>query len=125
MKRPALLPTIATVVAIALFVSAGLWQRSRMHDKEALGAQLEAAARKAPVPLPDVAEWSAWRYQPVVVSGTFDAAHQILIDNKVHGGHAGYDVVTPLATTDGRVVLVDRGWVASGESRAQLPSVPP
>jgi surfeit locus 1 family protein len=123
--RPAVAPTIAAVAAIALFVSAGVWQHSRMLQKEELGAQLDAAARNAPVPLPDAQDWTAWRFRPVVATGTFDAPHQILIDNKVHGGRAGFDVVTPLAMTDGRVVLVDRGWVAAGESRARLPTAPP
>lgn len=123
--RPVLVPTIATVVAVALFVSAGIWQHARMRQKEDLGAQLAAATRNAPVPLPDVADWNAWRFRPVVVSGTFDAARQIFVDNKVHAGRAGYDVVAPLTMGDGRVVLIDRGWVAAGESRAQLPDVPP
>jgi surfeit locus 1 family protein len=34
-------------------------------------------------------------------------------------------VVTPLVLSDGRAVLVDRGWIAAGESRAQLPQAPP
>lgn len=123
--RVALVPTIATVMAIALFVTAGVWQHARMRQKEDLGAQLDAAARNAPVPLPDAPEWAAWRFRPVIVTGTFDASHQILIDNKVHAGRAGFDVVTPVAMPDGRSVLVDRGWVAAGESRAQLPAVQP
>jgi len=96
-----------------------------MQQKLALRAALDAAAAQAPVPLPATAQWSAWRFRPVTVSGTFDAAHQILLDNKVRGGRAGYDVVTPLVLPDRRVVLVDRGWVAAGPSRAQLPQVPP
>jgi surfeit locus 1 family protein len=123
--RPAAMPTIATFAAIALFASAGVWQHSRMKERLALGAKLEAATRDAAVPLPRTGDWPGWRFRPVVVTGTFDAAHQILIDNKVHAGTAGFDVVTPLALADGRAVLVDRGWIAAGPSRAQLPQVPP
>jgi surfeit locus 1 family protein len=61
----------------------------------------------------------------VRVVGEFDAARQILIDNKVHSGRAGYHVVTPLHLGNDRVVLVDRGWVAPGATRAELPAVPP
>ena len=58
-------------------------------------------------------------------SGEFDAARQILIDNKVHAGAPAIDVVTPLKLADGeRYVLVDRGWVAHGARRAEPPAIP-
>lgn len=123
--RPALVPTLVTVLAVALFVTAGLWQRDRMQQKLALRAALDAASAQAPVPLPSAADWEAWRFRPVTVTGTFDAAHQILLDNKVHAGRVGYDVLTPLVLADRRVALVDRGWVPAGASRADLPVVPP
>ncbi len=68
----------------------------------------------------------ACAFARVRASGEYDAARQILLDNKVHAGQAGYDVVAPLrlAGSD-RFVLVDRGWIAQGASRAQLPVVPP
>ena len=120
-------PAAAALAAIVVFVGAGNWQGRRMHEKEPLRAQYDAAARAAPAPLPGlagVAEWDAWRYRPVRLEGTFDAARGIFIDNRVHGGRAGYHVVTPLALADGRVVLVNRGWVAQGPTRAELPAVP-
>ena len=33
--------------------------------------------------------------------------------------------MTPLALADGRVVLVNRGWIAQQASRAELPEAPP
>ena len=123
--RPRLLPTVATVAGIALFVTAGHWQQGRMEQKEALRAQFDAASASPPVALPaEPVDWAAWRYRPVTVQGTFDAARQILIDNKVEEGRAGYHVVTPLLLADGRAVLVNRGWIAAGETRAQLPPAP-
>jgi surfeit locus 1 family protein len=123
--RPRLLPTVATVAGIALFVTAGHWQQGRMEQKEALRAQFDAANASPPSTLPsEPVDWAAWRYRPVAVQGTFDAARQILIDNKVEEGRAGYHVVTPLLLADGRAVLVDRGWIAAGETRAQLPLAP-
>ena len=124
--RPRFVPTVATIAAIALFVAAGQWQHRRMNDKEALRAQFDLAGAKAPGPLPHgIVEWSAWRYRPVFVDGAFDATRQILIDNRIQDGHVGYHVVTPLLLADGRAVLVDRGWVATGESREHLPAAAP
>src|SRR5947207_5722176 len=94
---PPMLPTFAMLVAVAIFVTAGNWQRARMEAKESLRAQLDAATATAPSPLPqNVADWSAWRFRPITVTGTFDADHQIMIDNKVHGGNVGFDIVSPL-----------------------------
>jgi len=119
------LPTVATIVAVAVFVAAGDWQRGRMEAKEALRAQLDAARSMPAVALPDVDAWDAWRYRPVRVEGTFDATRQFLVDNRVQAGRVGFHVVTPLALADGRVVLVNRGWVAAGATRDLLPVVPP
>lgn len=123
--RPAALPTIAAVLAIALFVVAGNWQRGRMEQKLALRAQLDAAALAPPVALPLDARWADWRFRPVLLTGQFDASRQILIDNKVEAGRVGYHVVTPLLLDDGRAVLVDRGFIAAGLTRDVLPLVPP
>ena len=97
-----------------------------MLEKEALQDSIERASASASVALPATAEdWNAWRFRRVTASGEYDAAHQILIDNKVHAGQVGFDVVTPLRMTDGRTVLVDRGFVRMGPSRATLPQAPP
>ncbi|MEO8344894.1 MAG: SURF1 family protein [Betaproteobacteria bacterium] len=124
--RPGLLPALATVAGIAVFVSAGHWQQGRMEQKQALRAQFDSANAAAPAALPaDAVDWTTWRYRPVAITGTFDAPRQVLIDNKVEEGRAGYHVVTPILQADGRAVLVDRGWVASGESRMHLPRADP
>ena len=119
-------PTLATLLAVALFVTAGNWQRGRMHQKEALAAQLATALSASSQPLPAAdADWSAWRFRSVHLTGRFDASRQILIDNRVHAGRTGYHVVTPLVLDDGRAILVDRGFIAAGATRATLPSAPP
>lgn len=118
------LATLAALAAVAVCVSAGEWQRGRMLQKEALGAQRAAAQAAPPAPLPAaVGDWSAWRFRTVDAQGRFLPAQQFLVDNKVHQGRAGYHVVTPLALDDGRVLLVDRGWVAAGRTRADVPAV--
>lgn len=125
-RRPGWLPTLATVAVIAVCVAAGNWQRDRMHQRDALRARYDAASITPPVALPtDLSDVSQWRFRAVYATGTFDAGHQILIDNRVREGRVGYDVVTPLRMADGRVVLVDRGFAPQGASRSELPDAPP
>ena len=117
---------MAACVTIAVCLLAGHWQQRRMQEKQALQAQISASIAAAPVPLPDgVVDWRAWRYRTVTMTGEFDARHQILIDNRLSAGRAGFGVITPFMLDDGRAVLVDRGWVAVGATRATLPAVPP
>ena len=97
-----------------------------MQEKKALEAQIVATANAPAAPLPPgAADWRAWRFRAVSLAGTFDAKRQILVDNAVNAGRVGYTVVTPLILPDGRAVLVDRGFVPAGASRAVLPDVPP
>jgi surfeit locus 1 family protein len=114
-----------TIAAVIVFVLAGNWQHRRMLEKEALRAQLDAASAAAPMALPAaVGDWTALRYRPLVLSGHYDAAHQVLIDNRVDAGRVGFHVITPLVLDDGRAVLVNRGFVAGGARREDVPAVP-
>jgi surfeit locus 1 family protein len=125
--RPRLIPTLATAAAIAVCVTAGNWQKNRMQAKEALRARYDDATRAASLALaslPAATDWASLRFRPVTASGEYLPQRQVLIDNKVHAGRAGYHVVTPLALSDGRVVLVNRGWVGQQASRSVLPEVP-
>jgi surfeit locus 1 family protein len=122
------LPALAAIVVVALCVAAGNWQGRRMRAKEALRAEFDAASQMEPLPIASLAgttEWTSLRYRPVVATGEYVGRWQILIDNKVHAGRAGFHVITPLALEGGRYVLVDRGWISQGASRADLPKAPP
>jgi len=61
------------------------------------------------------------RYQHIEAGGRYDEGRQILIDNMVNDGRAGYFVITPFALTGGGWLLVNRGWVPLGASRAVRP----
>ena len=92
--RPAWLPSVAALVTVVLCVVAGNWQHRRMQEKEALQQRMQQALAIAPVTLPTaVQDWSAWRFRKVAATGEYDVRHQILIDNRVHAGRVGFDVV--------------------------------
>ena len=126
--RPRLVPTIAALLVIVVGVGAGRWQQSRMHAKEVLRSQYDEAARAAPVALaslPQPTDWASLQFRAVVATGGYMASRQFFIDNRIVAGRAGFHVVTPLALPDGRVVLVNRGWVGQRASRSILPDAPP
>jgi cytochrome oxidase assembly protein ShyY1 len=56
--------------------------------------------------------------------GTFDGSHETVLRNRLRGGIAGVDVLTPLKLSDGTAVLVDRGWVRAA-SASGLSTDPP
>ena len=63
-----------------------------------------------------------YRYQRFAISGRYDGEHQFLLDNMVHDGRAGYEVLTPLRV-GGKAVLINRGWVPGDPDRSVLPAI--
>jgi surfeit locus 1 family protein len=128
--RPTLWPTLGLVLLVVVTVALGNWQRQRALDKQSLRDQYEAASHAPPLVLEaaptDTIAAATHRFRLVRLRGTYDARRQVLIDNRVQAGRVGFDVVTPLRLDDSpSYVLVDRGWVAQGPSRSELPQVPP
>ena len=124
--RPGLWPTLATLVLLPVLVGLGLWQLERAAWKQGLIDAREDGIQREPVEL----EWlletgKPAANHPVGVRGQYDLAHQLLLDNRIYQGHAGYHVLTPLLLPDGSgVVLVNRGWIPTGLDRAVLPELP-
>ena len=105
-----------------LFVALGRWQWHRGEARERESARYARGAR-AVRPLGSGSTTALPPYQRVAVSGRLDPAHQFLLDNSSWHGMDGYQVLTPLERPGGRVLLVDRGWVAFTGSRRRLPPV--
>ncbi len=119
---PRVITTLLTVVLIALLISLGRWQLRRAEQKQALFDAF--AAGTDTTRLIDLGTTPLRRYQHIEAVGHYDQARQVLIDNMVSGGRAGYFVITPFALTGGGWVLVNRGWVPLGASRAERPAIP-
>jgi len=123
--RPRLATTAAAVIFCVLSVSLGNWQLRRAAEKETAQAQRDARSRGAPVNLPAIPiDAEAWVWRRVGVEGEFASRYAVLIDNRTRDGRAGYELVMPLRIRGSdRYVLVNRGWVAQGRTRDELPSV--
>ncbi|OGA35524.1 MAG: hypothetical protein A3F75_11195 [Betaproteobacteria bacterium RIFCSPLOWO2_12_FULL_64_23] len=123
--RPAFLPGVAALAAIALTLSLGNWQSRRAEEKLALGRELDNAARQAVLALPPrPVDARDFEFRSISARGEYSVKHTILLDNKVLRGSAGYQVLTPLKIAGGDMyVLVNRGWVAAGLRRDSLPQI--
>lgn len=119
---PSLGLTLLLLVLCGVFIALGRWQWRRGTVRAAEQARFERGARAVlalgSTPLAHVPD-----YQQVSFTGTYDSAHQFLIDNMSYRDLDGYQVLTPLARPGGEVVLVDRGWVPFLGSRGDLPDI--
>lgn len=114
--------TLLALAGIALCASLGRWQLERAEHKRALFAGFAAGDREA-IDLP-VSFEPVERYRKIRARGAYDPSRQFLLDNMTHGGVAGFQVLTPLVRADGRVLLVNRGFIALRGRRDELPSLP-
>ncbi len=113
MKPRFLVLTVSTIVAFAILVALGTWQLQRRDWKHALIERIEARADGPPVTLQQVLDrWGRDRdieYMRVKMTGKLRAEQEFHIYT-IRDGRAGWRVVSPFET-DGRLVMLDRGFV--------------
>lgn len=98
-----------------VFIALGTWQVKRLAWKEDLIARLEQRLAAEPERAPEASRWDAIsktddEYRKVQLVGAFDHARETLVGASTELG-TGYWVLTPLRTTAGNWVLVNRGFV--------------
>ena len=123
--RWALLIGFVAVLGV-VFVNMGEWQLDRLAQRKERNATT-IANEQSPVrpseqvftrPITDADQW-----QRVEARGTFDADHQFVVRYRSNGDLDGYEIVAPLRTASG-VVLVDRGFIPL-QRGLQIPSTAP
>jgi len=105
--------TIACAILFALLCGLGAWQLERLQWKLALIATVNSHMAAAPVPLDRILAMNRdeAQYRRVSLNGRFDHAREAYVFTTDQGA-AVYHVLTPLTTTDGKVLVVDRGEVS-------------
>jgi len=99
--RPRWWSVVLAAAACVAFVLLGNWQSGRADEKRA-----RAAAQRLEA-----------------VRGELAPDTLLFLDNKLHRGRPGYHVLQVLKLPAGGGLLVNRGWVAAGPMRGQLPPV--
>ncbi|MFI9805505.1 SURF1 family protein [Streptomyces sp. NPDC052301] len=124
---------ILTIVAIALIptmIRLGFWQQHRYEERTARNNLVSSALHAKPVPVerltsPGHAVTRTEKYRTVTATGTFDTAREVVVRRRTNSdGEVGFHVLTPLVLTDGKVVLVNRGWIPANGVQTAFPRIP-
>jgi surfeit locus 1 family protein len=114
------------VVFFILCCLLGVWQVHRYHDKKAMLTTFERRAMELPEPF----QWLSGsedelQFQPVSVEGHYDNNLIMFVQNRMHEGRLGYEVLTPMRLEGSdKLLLVDRGWLEKPDDKA-LPDILP
>jgi surfeit locus 1 family protein len=113
---------LLTAAAVPGFIALGFWQWHRGEHRREVWQQFERSDVAAiETNAASLAQLPA--YTRVRVSGQFDSARQLLLDNMSHDGQPGYEVLSVLRLADGSGLLVNRGWLPFTGFRDKLPDV--
>ncbi len=123
--QPKLIPTLATLLLLPLLMSLGLWQSNKAEQKQASQEVYDKREKSELVQIATEAiDLQSVRFSRVKARGYYEPAYQVLIDNQISKGQAGYHVITPLHISGSNMrILVNRGWVAVGADRNILPVI--
>lgn len=123
--RPKLIPTLATLLVLPLLINLGLWQSNKADHKQAMQDIYTQRGDSTVVQIgSESVNLESIRFSRVVARGYFEPAYQILLDNQIYHGQAGFHVITPLHISGSNMrILVNRGWIPIGEDRNNLPVI--
>jgi cytochrome oxidase assembly protein ShyY1 len=129
--RPGWLALTAVVFtfAICCFTLLSPWQFSRNTEREQQNSALETSFTAAPVPLaqllpPGSVPGQHTEWHLVLITGQYLPDKEVIARLRTVQGEGAFEVLTPLRTTDGTVVLIDRGFVKLDSKSGALPFAP-
>ncbi|MGW5636504.1 SURF1 family cytochrome oxidase biogenesis protein [Streptomyces sp. NPDC003832] len=131
LSRQWVILTLAALLLIPTMIRLGIWQMHRYDERTARNQLVSEALSADPVPVerltsPGHTVTSAERYRTVTAKGRFDTHDEVVVRRRTNGDdEIGYHVLTPFVLNDGKVLLVNRGWIpADRTSQTAFPEVP-
>ena len=118
--------TVTIAVVASLF---GMWQWDRRGQAVAAIEKVDNNYDREPVPVASVIGIEALdahtlEWIPVTLSGRYLPEEEVLVRTRPRLGSVGFEVLVPFVTEDFSV-MVNRGWVSTGESQDSPDQVPP
>jgi cytochrome oxidase assembly protein ShyY1 len=117
-------PWLALVLVFSLATTLlSLWQLDRREQRVEQIQQVLSNYEQPPIPLSEIS-WERvddrfpleWR--PVSIEGEY-LDEIFLVRNRPLAGQAGFLQLVPMRLKDGRILVVDRGWLAASSSLTQ------
>ena len=122
---------LIVIGAVVLMINLGFWQLRRLDERKDFNRDVSDRIEQVAVPLDDLvppgtaadaetladAEW-----RPVTFDGVYLTDEDVLAYNRSQAGVAGVDVLTPMELDDGRIVIVNRGFVPQDDDAAPAPA---
>jgi surfeit locus 1 family protein len=116
MRRGAVLLAVVLIGAAAVCVRLGFWQLSRLREKRVANVALAEALAQPPRAFDWDAAPESQAGRRIEAHGHYDERAQVLLGPRTRDGSPGVHVVTPLVVGPNRALLVDRGWLYSGDA---------
>lgn len=117
---------LLVVALIVIMINLAFWQLDRHNERQAFNATLTSRFDEPIVPLESVLNQDPadieWR--TVSINGEYVQGADVSVVNVSQDGRAGFDPVTPLALPDGRLVLVNRGFLPLNAAFPPAPDGP-
>ncbi|GAA5040590.1 SURF1 family protein [Streptomyces siamensis] len=130
LSRQWVILTLVTLALIPTMIKLGYWQLHRHEHKVALNKVISDSLAADPVPAASLTAPGRQiahddLYRRVTAKGHFDTAHEEVVRRRTNSdGEVGYHVLTPFVLDDGRVLMVNRGWVPADGAQTQFPRIP-
>ncbi len=130
LSRQWVILTLIMLALIPTMIELGFWQLHRHEHKVALNRVIAESLAAKPVPAesltaPGRAVAHDDLYRRVTAKGSFDTADEVVVRRRTNSDEAvGFHVLTPFVLTDGRVLLVNRGWIPADGAQTEVPKIP-
>ncbi|MET9832559.1 SURF1 family protein [Streptomyces sp. NPDC006385] len=131
LSRQWVILTLVALLLIPTMIRLGIWQMHRYEERSARNQLVADALGAKPVPVEELTSpghtvTTKQRYRTVTAEGHFDTDREQVVRRRVNADEeVGFHVLTPFVLTDGKVLLVNRGWIpADGLSQTAFPKIP-
>ena len=125
MKRLRFTTVIAltiTTMSVIVMCWLGFWQLDRMAQKQQRLDSITQKQGNESLSLIRALATDEPRDRPVAFEGSPDASRVLLLDNQIYQQQIGYDVLVPVNTNAGWL-LVNYGWLPAPDMKRTLPNV--